>query len=79
MKATPLSEEIYHYIVNLVGKDEEALLSSMMAHSTDIPHIMISPEQARFIGFFRDATRDLSIYFRNFIGGHKINFVSKTF
>ena len=57
MKATPLSEEIYNYIVNLVGKDEEALLSSMMAHSTDIPHIMISPEQARFVGFFLRAIR----------------------
>ncbi len=54
MKATPLNEDIYNYIVELVAKDEEALLAVMKAKSdaAGIPEIMVSPEQARFLGFF---------------------------
>jgi predicted O-methyltransferase YrrM len=59
MKATPLNEDIYNYIVELVAKDEEALLSVMKAKAdlAGIPSIMVSPEQARFLGFFLKAIK----------------------
>ncbi len=59
MKATPLNEDIYKYIVNLVARDEEATLEIMQAHANQmgVPPIMISPEQARFVGFFLRAIK----------------------
>ncbi len=57
MKATPLNEEMYQYIVDLVAQDEIALLEPMKrrADAAGVPEIMISPEQARFVGFFLKA------------------------
>ena len=59
MKGTPLTEDIYNYIIDLVAADEEALLARMKlkADEMGVPEIMISPEQARFFGFFLRAIR----------------------
>jgi predicted O-methyltransferase YrrM len=59
MKATPLNEATYNYIVDLVASSEESLLAVMKAKAdaAGIPEIMISPEQARFIGFFLRAIK----------------------
>ncbi|HET9137303.1 MAG TPA: O-methyltransferase [Candidatus Kapabacteria bacterium] len=59
MKATPLTESTYNYIVDLVASSEESLLAVMKskADAAGIPEIMISPEQARFIGFFLRAIK----------------------
>ncbi len=59
MKGTPLTEELYNYIVDLVATDEEALLTRMKVKADEmgVPEIMISPEQARFVGFFLRAIK----------------------
>lgn len=54
MKGTPLTDEIYEYIVRNFAEDERALLSRMRmrAETAGIPMIMISEEQAKFVEFF---------------------------
>jgi|GEM_PF-845028 len=57
MKGTPLTEETYEYIVRNFAKDERALLErmSVKAKAAEMPMIMISEDQAKFIGFFLKA------------------------
>jgi caffeoyl-CoA O-methyltransferase len=59
MKGTPLTEESFNYIVDLFAKEEVALLHRMSkrAHEAGVPMIMISEEQAKFIGFFLKAIK----------------------
>ncbi len=59
MKSTPMTEEVYRYIVERFAFEEEALLSVMQSRAElmGVPMIMISPEQARFIGFFLRAVK----------------------
>lgn len=59
MKGTPVTENIYNYIVELVAIEEEELLSRMKVKADElgVPEIMISPEQARFVGFFLRAIK----------------------
>ncbi len=59
MKGTPLNEESYNYIVDLFAKHESALLHRFghRAIEAGIPMIMISEEQAKFIGFFLKAIK----------------------
>ncbi|SRR5579883_76781 len=54
MKGTPLTEEIYEYIVQHFALDERALLGRMSARAekAGIPMIMIGEDQAKFIAFF---------------------------
>lgn len=66
MKGTPLTEETYNYIVDLFASRERAMLAPMSAtaEAAGVPMIMISEEQARFIGFFVkaiNATRVLDV------------------
>jgi predicted O-methyltransferase YrrM len=57
MKGTPLTDQIYEYIVNAFATEERALLSRMQARAktAGVPMIMISEEQAKFVGFFLKA------------------------
>jgi caffeoyl-CoA O-methyltransferase len=59
MKGTPLTEATYNYIVDNFAFEEEALLEMMQtrAHAAGVPMIMISPEQAKFVGFFLRAMK----------------------
>ncbi len=59
MKGTPLTEETYEYIVRNFAKEERALLERMSARAkeAEMPMIMISEEQAKFIAFFLKATQ----------------------
>lgn len=54
MKGTPLTEQTYNYIVEHFAIEEAMLLQVMQkrAEEASVPMIMISEEQARFIGFF---------------------------
>lgn len=54
MKGTPLTDQICEYIIGNFAQDERALLERMTnrAESAGIPMIMISEEQARFVGMF---------------------------
>lgn len=54
MKGTPLTEQTYAYIVEHFASEEVLLLELMQKRATEagIPMIMISEEQAKFIGFF---------------------------
>lgn len=54
MKGTPLTDQIYEYIVANFATDERALLARMRARAEEagIPMIMISEEQAKFVAFF---------------------------
>ena len=59
MKGTPLTEQTFNYIVEHFAS-EEATLSEMMqkrAEEAGVPMIMISEEQAKFIGFFLKAIK----------------------
>ncbi len=59
MKGTPLTEQTYNYIVEHFAA-EEAILSELMqkrAAEAGVPMIMISEEQAKFIGFFLKAIK----------------------
>jgi predicted O-methyltransferase YrrM len=59
MKGTPLTEQTFNYIVEHFAS-EEATLSEMMqkrAAEAGVPMIMISEEQAKFIGFFLKAIK----------------------
>jgi predicted O-methyltransferase YrrM len=57
MKGTPLTEQTYNYIVEHFAADEARLLEVMQkrAEEAGVPMIMISEEQAKFIGFFLKA------------------------
>jgi len=59
MKGTPLTEESFNYVVDLFAKDEVALLAQMTkrAEEAGVPMIMISEEQAKFVGFFLKAIK----------------------
>ena len=59
MKGTPLTEETFNYIVEHFAADETILSEIMQKRASEagIPMIMISEEQAKFIGFFLKATR----------------------
>lgn len=59
MKGTPLTEARYNYIVENFAFEEQALLEMMQsrAETAGIPMIMISPEQAKFVGFFLRAIK----------------------
>lgn len=52
MKAIALDEPLYEYIVGRFAKDERALLARMRtrAEAAGLPPIMISEEQAKFVG-----------------------------
>ena len=59
MKGTPLTEQTFNYIVEHFAS-EEATLSEMIqkrAAEAGVPMIMISEEQAKFIGFFLKAIK----------------------
>lgn len=59
MKGTPLTEQTYNYIVEHFATEEAMLLQVMQrrAEEAGVPMIMISEEQARFIGFFLKAIK----------------------
>ncbi|MDP4220246.1 MAG: O-methyltransferase [Bacteroidota bacterium] len=59
MKGTPLTEQTYNYIVENFAVEEAMLLQLMQkrAEEAGIPMIMISEEQAKFLGFFLKAIR----------------------
>ncbi len=59
MKGTPLTEASFNYVVDLFAKNESALLEQMTkrAKEAEVPMIMISEEQAKFVGFFLKAIR----------------------
>lgn len=54
MKGTPLTEETFDYIVRNFAQNEAQLLERMQKRAVQagIPMIMISEEQAKFVGFF---------------------------
>ncbi len=59
MKGTPLTEQTYNYIVENFASEEASLLQLMQkrAEEAGVPMIMISEEQAKFIGFFLKAIK----------------------
>lgn len=59
MKGTPLTEQTFNYIVENFAVEEAMLLQLMQkrAEEAAVPMIMISEEQAKFIGFFLKAVR----------------------
>lgn len=59
MKGTPLTEATFNYIVDTFARDEAKLLEIMQARAQEagVPMIMISEEQARFLGMFLKAIR----------------------
>jgi predicted O-methyltransferase YrrM len=59
MKGTPLNDQLFEYIVQNFALDERALLETMSARAeaAGIPMIMISEEQARFVGVFLRAIK----------------------
>ena len=59
MKGTPLTESTFNYIVDTFAVEEATLLTVMQkrAEEAGVPMIMISEEQAKFIGFFLKAIR----------------------
>jgi len=54
MKGTPLTEQTYNYIVEHFAGEERTLLEIMQKRATEagMPMIMISEDQAKFLGFF---------------------------
>jgi predicted O-methyltransferase YrrM len=54
MKGTPLTEQTFEYIVDHFAVEESMLLDLMQQRASEagIPMIMISEEQAKFLGFF---------------------------
>jgi predicted O-methyltransferase YrrM len=59
MKGTPLTEQTFNYIVENFAAEEATLLQIMQkrAEEAGVPMIMISEEQAKFIGFFLKAIK----------------------
>src|SRR5438874_9243399 len=59
MKGTPLNEQTFNYIVEHFATEEATLLEVMQkrAEEAGVPMIMISEEQAKFIGFFVKAIK----------------------
>src|ERR1051325_162335 len=59
MKGTPLTDEICEYIIENFATEERALLGRMTkrAEAAGVPMIMISEEQARFVGIFLRAIK----------------------
>ncbi|HWF44820.1 MAG TPA: O-methyltransferase [Candidatus Kapabacteria bacterium] len=59
MKGTPLTEEIYEYIVSNFAFEERTLQRSMSerAEAAGIPMIMIGEDQAKFVAFFLRAIK----------------------
>lgn len=59
MKGTPLTESIFDYLVENFAQDEKALLESFAARAkaAGVPMIMISEEQAKYVGFFLKAIK----------------------
>jgi predicted O-methyltransferase YrrM len=59
MKGTPLTEQTYNYIVEHFASEEATLLEVMQKRAAEagVPMIMISEEQAKFIGFFLKAIK----------------------
>jgi len=59
MKGTPLTEEIYNYVVENFATEERALLERMQARAeaAGVPMIMVSEDQAKFIEFFLRAIK----------------------
>jgi predicted O-methyltransferase YrrM len=59
MKGTPLTEDIYEYIVGNFAFEERTLLHSMSerAEAAGIPMIMIGEDQAKFVAFFLRAIK----------------------
>lgn len=59
MKGTPLTEKTFDYILENFALEEATLLQVMQkrAEEAGVPMIMISEEQAKFIGFFLKAIR----------------------
>lgn len=57
MKGTPVTEEIFEYVVERFAMSERALLENMRprAEKAGVPMIMISEEQAKFVGMFLKA------------------------
>jgi predicted O-methyltransferase YrrM len=57
MKGTPLTEQTYNYIVEHFAAEEVTLLEIMQKRATEagMPMIMISEDQAKFLGFFLKA------------------------
>ena len=59
MKGTPLTEQTYNYVVEHFAAEEATLLELMQKRAVEagVPMIMISEEQAKFIGFFLKAIK----------------------
>jgi predicted O-methyltransferase YrrM len=59
MKGTPLTDQICEYIIENFATEERALLERMSkrAEAAGVPMIMISEEQARFVGVFLRAIK----------------------
>ena len=59
MKGTPLTDETFNYIVELFASEESDLLRTMAkrAAAAGMPMIMISEEQAKFVGVFLKAIK----------------------
>lgn len=59
MKGTPLTDKTYDYIVDLFAVEESKLLETMQRRASErgVPMIMISEEQAKFVGFFLKAMK----------------------
>jgi predicted O-methyltransferase YrrM len=57
MKGTPITEEIFEYVVERFALSEVELLQAMRsrAEAAGVPMIMISEEQAKFVGMFLKA------------------------
>lgn len=59
MKGTPLNDQLFEYIVHNFAEEERTLLEHMAARAqtAGMPMIMISEEQARFVGVFLRAIK----------------------
>lgn len=59
MKGTPLNEATYNYIVDNFAAEEAKLLEIMQGRAAEagVPMIMISEEQAKFLGMFLKAIK----------------------
>jgi caffeoyl-CoA O-methyltransferase len=59
MKGTPVTESTFEYIVDLFAQNERELLEQFAARAeaAGVPMIMISEEQAKYVGFFLKAIK----------------------
>jgi len=79
MKGTPLTEQTFNYIVENFASDEATLLQNMQkrAEEAGVPMIMISEEQAKFIGFFLKAIKATRVLDIGTLFGYSAAIMSK--